>query len=104
MNKKHISLLGIFILNISVAVAQKKPCNFRLDINITQNEKPVINAEVFLEKEHRLEHSNELGQVHFEKLCDSLVEIEIQTPNLHEHYQLNIAKPIPYEIALTNNP
>ena len=104
MNKKHISLLGIFILHISVAVAQKKPCNFRLDINITQNEKPVINAEVFLEKEHRIEHSNEFGQVHFEKLCDSLVEIEIQTPIVHEHYQLNIAKPIPYEIVLTTNP
>jgi iron complex outermembrane receptor protein len=101
MNKKHISLLGIFLLYISVAVAQKKPCNYRLDLNITQNDKPVINAEVFLEKEHRLEHSNELGQVHFEKICDSVVEIEIQAQNVHEHYQLNIAKPIPYAIVLT---
>ncbi len=94
--------MGIFILYVSVAVAQKKPCNFRLDLNIIQNEKPVINAEVFLEKEHRLELSNELGQVHFEKICDSVVEIEIQAQNVHEHYQLNIAKPIPYEVVLTS--
>ncbi len=94
--------MGIFILYVSVAVAQKKPCNFRLDLNIIQNEKPVINAEVFLEKEHRLELSNELGQVHFEKICDSVVEIEIQAQTIHEHYQLNIAKPIPYEVVLTS--
>lgn len=104
MTKKHFSLWGIFILYTTFAVAQKQPCKFRLDLTITQNDKPVVQAEVFLEKDHRLEHTNEFGQVHLENICDSLIEIEIQTPSIHEHYQLNVAKAIPYEIALSADP
>lgn len=107
MNKKHIALLWVFILYGSVAVAQKKPCNFVLDITVIQNNIKLNHAEIFIEKDHRIEFTNENGHALIPNLCDSIVDLEIQTPTVHEHYQLNISQNIPQEISIntidTNN-
>ncbi len=101
--KKQVFLWGISMLYVVAAIAQKQPCKFRLDITLFQNNRPLPHAEVFLEKTHHLEYTNELGIVVFENLCDSLVEIEIQTANLHEHYTFNISQNDPFQIFLKEN-
>lgn len=101
MNKKYISLLGIFILHISVAVAQKLPCNFALTLTVYQNNVKYEHAEVFIEKSHRIDFTDQNGQVNITKLCDSIIEVEIQTNFIHDHVEFNLTKNIPQEIYLT---
>lgn len=98
--KKQAFLWGIFMLYIVTVAAQKQPCRFRLEISLYQNNQPLQHAEVFLEKNHHIEYTNEFGVVIFDNLCDTLVEIEIQTSNTHDHYTFNVSQNIPYQIFL----
>lgn len=73
--------------------SQNIPCKFSTQIQLvnTFDSFLVQGIEVFHEKSHKIKYSNEVGEVIFENLCDSINEFDVVLPDTHFHITLKAA-------------
>jgi len=71
--------------------SQNNTCKYSTQIQLvnTFDSFLIQGIEVFHEKSHKIKYTNELGEVTFENLCDSINEFDVVLPDTHFHIKIN---------------
>lgn len=91
---KHALGCLLLLFFIGDSIAQKLDCPYKIQLCaakslLPSNQiKPIENAEIFIEQDHRKTFSDENGMANFERLCSDQVDVEILFNGKHHHLTL----------------